>query len=290
MELKRIGFIGTGIMGEAMAFHLMEAGYELSVYNRTKAKADRLVEHGAKWCGTPAECARNQDVVISIVGYPKDVEEVYFGEQGIFNGVKEGAYLIDMTTSSPALAQCIFQEAKERGLHAMDAPVTGGDTGAKAGTLSILAGGEQEDFDAALPVFQAMGKNIRYMGEAGAGQKTKLCNQIAIAGALAGACEALSYAKGCGLDGEEVLAAISGGAAGSFQLSNVAAKGLREDWDPGFMLKHFIKDMKLSQEAALGCGLNLEVLSQVLKESLSLEEQGKGDLGTQALMEYYFKA
>lgn len=288
MELKKIGLIGTGIMGGAMASHLMDAGYEVSVYNRTKAKADRLVEKGAKWCGTPRECAESQDVVISIVGYPKDVEEVYLGSQGILKGAKKGAYLIDMTTSSPALAERIFKEAEALGLHGMDAPVTGGDTGAKAGTLTILAGGRKEDFETVLPVFQAMGKNIRYMGPAGAGQKTKLCNQIAIAGALSGACEALTYAKACGLEVEQVLEAISSGAAGSFQLSNVAAKGAGGDWAPGFMLKHFIKDMKLSRESSDSCGVSLDVLKQVLKEAESLEEQGQGDAGTQTLLNYYW--
>ena len=186
--MKKIGFIGLGIMGAAMAGHLLDAGFEVSVYNRTKSKADDLVSRGAKWCGSPGACAEGQDVVITIVGYPKDVEQVYFGEDGILARARAGAYVVDMTTSSPILAERIYAAAKEKGIFAVDAPVTGGDTGARNATLSILVGGDAEAFEALQPVFLAMGKNIVHVGAAGAGQKTKACNQIAIAGALAGAC------------------------------------------------------------------------------------------------------
>lgn len=287
MELKKIGFIGTGIMGAAMAKNLMDAGFSVSVYNRTKEKAAALLAQGATWCDTPAACAKGQDVVISIVGYPKDVEEVYLGEQGVLANAKQGAYVVDMTTSSPALAEKIWEEARVRGIHALDAPVTGGDTGAKAGTLTILVGGAQEDFDALAPVFAAMGKNIQYMGAAGAGQKTKLCNQIAIAGALAGACEALSYAKAAGLDVEHVRETIGSGAAGSFQMNNVAKRGLSGDDAPGFMLKHFIKDMTLSKDAAALLKKELPVLTQVLSECEALSSEGFSDAGTQVLLKYY---
>lgn len=285
--MKKIGFIGTGIMGAAMAGHLMDAGYELSVYNRTKAKAQALLDRGARWCDTPGACAQGQDVVITIVGYPKDVEEVYLGEQGVVANAKAGACLIDMTTSSPALAERIYKAAAAKGIHALDAPVTGGDTGAKAGTLTILVGGDWEDFDALMPVFSAMGKNIQYMGAASAGQKTKLCNQIAIAGALAGACEALAYGRAAGLDVEHVRETIGSGAAGSFQMNNVVKRALEGDFAPGFMLKHFIKDMKLGEEAAEGSALTLPVLAQVREECERLVGEGCQDNGTQALMKYY---
>ena len=188
--MKRVGFIGVGIMGKSMVRNLMKAGYEVSIYTRTKSKVEDVIGEGAGWCDSVAECARGRDVVITIVGYPKDVEEVYFGEKGILANADKGAYVIDMTTTSPRLAVRIYEEASKVGLHAIDAPVTGGDSGAKAGTLTILAGGEKKDFDACIPVFEAMGKNINYEGKAGNGQHTKMCNQIAIAGALAGACEA----------------------------------------------------------------------------------------------------
>ena len=287
MGIKKIGFIGTGIMGAAMAGHLLAAGFEVSVYNRTKAKAEGLLSQGAKWCDTPGACAKGQDAVITIVGYPKDVEEVYLGENGIIENAKEGAYLIDMTTSSPILAERIFAAAKEKGLHAVDAPVTGGDTGAKTATLSILVGGEESSFEALQPVFSAMGKNLVYMGTAGAGQKAKACNQIAIAGALAGACEAYAYAKASGLELEKTFQAISAGAAGSFQMSNVVRRGLDGDFEPGFMLKHFGKDLAIGTETSAAYGTALPVLGQVLAEVRQLERQGSGNQGTQALLWYY---
>lgn len=287
MSIKKIGFIGTGIMGAAMAGHLLAAGFEVSVYNRTKAKAEGLIEKGARWCGSPGECARGQDAVITIVGYPKDVEEVYLGKDGILSSAGEGAYVIDMTTSSPILAERIFTEAKTKGIHAVDAPVTGGDVGAKNATLSILVGGEESSFEALKPVFSAMGKNLVYMGSAGAGQKAKACNQIAIAGALAGACEAYAYAQASGLDFEKTFQAISAGAAGSFQMSNVVRRGLDGDFEPGFMLKHFGKDLAIGTETSAAYGAALPVLGQVLSEVRQMERQGKGDKGTQALLWYY---
>ena len=287
MGIKKIGFIGTGIMGAAMAGHLLAAGFEVSVYNRTKAKAEGLLSQGAKWCDTPGACAKGQDAVITIVGYPKDVEEVYLSENGIIENAKEGTYLIDMTTSSPILAERIFAAAKEKGLHAVDAPVTGGDTGAKNATLSILVGGEESSFEALQPVFSVMGKNLVYMGTAGAGQKAKACNQIAIAGALAGACEAYAYAKASGLELEKTFQAISAGAAGSFQMSNVVRRGLDGDFEPGFMLKHFGKDLAIGTETSAAYGTALPVLGQVLAEVRQLERQGSGNQGTQALLWYY---
>ena len=287
VALKRIGFVGTGIMGAAMAGHLMDAGFELSVYNRTKSKAQALIDRGARWCSTVGELAAGQDVVITIVGYPKDVEQIYLGAGGIVESAKRGAYLIDMTTSSPILAEKIFTVAKSKGLHAVDAPVTGGDVGARNATLSILVGGDEDDFHALQPVFAAMGKNIVYEGAAGAGQKTKACNQIAVAGALVGACEAFAYAKASGLDVEKVYAAISAGAASSFQMTGVARRGLEGDFNPGFMLKHFGKDLAIGNETATAYGTSLPVLAMILHEVRKMESAGEGNLGTQALLKYY---
>lgn len=286
-ELKKIGFIGTGIMGAAMAAHLMDAGFSVSVYNRTKSKAEKLIERGAIWCETAGECAKNQDVVITIVGYPKDVEQIYLSEGGIVDSAAEGTFLIDMTTSSPLVAEKIYNAAKNKNLHAVDAPVTGGDIGAKNATLTILVGGDEEDFNALKPVFEVLGKNIVYEGTAGAGQKTKIANQIAIAGTLAGVCEAFSYAKMSGLDIEKVYAAISSGAASSFQMSGVARKGLDGDFNPGFMLKHLAKDLNIGVETATTYGKTLPILSIVLHELRKMEEDGKGAEGTQALLKYY---
>lgn len=285
--MKKIGFIGVGIMGKSMVRNLRKAGYEVAIYTRTKAKAEDVIAEGAVWCDTAAECAKGRDVVITIVGYPKDVEEVYFGDNGIIANADPGTYVIDMTTTSPRLAVRIWEEVEKAGLHAVDAPVTGGDTGAKAGTLTILAGGKKEDFDACVPVFEAMGKNINYEGKAGNGQHTKMCNQIAIAGALAGACEAMVYAKNTGLDVDTMLKSISTGAAGSAQMNNVASKAAKDDYAPGFFLKHFIKDMGIADEEALAADTRLGVLEDVLGMAKKLESEGMGDLGTQALIKYY---
>lgn len=285
--MKKIGFIGVGIMGKSMVRNLRKAGYEVAIYTRTKAKAEDVIAEGAVWCDTAAECAKGRDVVITIVGYPKDVEEVYFGDNGIIANADPGTYVIDMTTTSPRLAVRIWEEAEKAGLHAVDAPVTGGDTGAKAGTLTILAGGKKEDFDACVPVFEAMGKNINYEGKAGNGQHTKMCNQIAIAGALAGACEAMVYAKNTGLNVDTMLKSISTGAAGSAQMNNVASKAAKDDYAPGFFLKHFIKDMGIADEEVLAADTRLGVLEDVLGMAKKLESEGMGDLGTQALIKYY---
>ena len=285
--MKKIGFVGVGIMGKSMVRNLMKAGFEVFIYTRTKSKVEDVIGEGAIWCDSVAECAKGRDAVISIVGYPKDVIEVYFGPTGILANADPGTYVIDMTTTSPKLAVQIFDEAEKLGLHAIDAPVTGGDSGAKAGTLTILAGGKKEDFDTCMPVFEAMGKNINYEGKAGNGQHTKMCNQIAIAGALAGACEAMVYAKNVGLDVDVMLKSISTGAAGSAQMNNVASKALKDDFNPGFFLKHFIKDMSLAEEEATAVSVKLDVLEDVLQMCKGLEDEGMGDLGTQALIKHY---
>ena len=285
--MKKIGFVGTGVMGSSMVLNLIKHGYELSVYNRTKSKADACIAAGAKWCDTVAECAKDKDVVITIVGFPKDVEEVYFGENGILNAAKKGAYVIDMTTTSPMLSEKIYKAAAEKGIYALDAPVSGGDTGAKNGTLAIMIGGDKGAFDECIPVFEAMGTNIRYEGKAGNGQHVKMANQIAIAGAVSGVAEAVRYAEAMGVDVDTMLDTISNGAAGSWQMSNNGPKMAKEDYAPGFYIKHFIKDMKIAIECAETKGVTLDVLKQVCDEYVQLENNGKGELGTQAIIEYY---
>jgi 3-hydroxyisobutyrate dehydrogenase len=278
-----IGFIGIGVMGKSMAEHIRQAGYELHVYTRTAAKADELVHRGAVWHETPADLAAACDAIITMVGYPKDVEELYLGERGLIARAKAGAYLIDMTTSSPILAKRIHEAAARKGLYALDAPVSGGDIGARERRLSIMVGGDQEAFDAALPLLQRMGANIVRQGGAGAGQHTKMCNQIAIASNMLGVCEAIAYAEAAGLDPNTVLGSIESGAAGSWSLSNLGPRIIAGNFEPGFYVKHFIKDMGIALEAAKEMGLDTPGLK--LAESLyrQLEEKGYAEKGTQAL-------
>ena len=274
-------------MGKSMVRNLMKAGYELNIFARTKAKVEDVIAEGAVFHDTIGECVKDCDAVITIVGFPKDVEEVYFDGGNILESAKEGAYLIDMTTTSPMIAEEIYQEGAKRGFHVLDAPVTGGDTGAKAGTLSILVGGDKADYEACVPLFEAMGTNINYQGKAGCGQHAKLANQIMIAGTLSGVCEALTYAKAKGLDLDTVVKSVATGAAGSRQLDLFAPKIMAEDYAPGFFMKHFIKDMTLALTEANRSGLCLEVLSQVLANYEELQAAGYGELGTQALIKYY---
>lgn len=285
--MKKIGFIGVGIMGKSMVRNLMKAGFELHIYARTKAKVEDVISEGAAFHASIRDCVQNCEAVITIVGYPRDVEEVYFGEEGILNYAKAGSYLIDMTTTSPALSEKIYETGRRNGYHVLDAPVTGGDVGAKSGTLSILVGGEKEDFEACMPLFEAMGTNINYQGKAGCGQHAKLANQIMIAGTLSGVCEAFAYAKAKGLDREIVFRSVATGAAGSKQLDTFGPKIIAGDHAPGFYMKHFIKDMKLALSEANMCELDLNILSQALTNYEELEREGYGDLGTQALMKRY---
>lgn len=289
MNMKKIGFIGIGVMGESMARHLMHKGYEVAVYTRTKAKADRLISEGATWCSSVADCAKGRDAVITMVGYPKDVEEVYFGEGGILHSADKGTYIIDMTTTSPKLAIKIDAAAREKGLHVLDAPVSGGDVGAQKATLAIMVGGEKADFEACHHIFECMGTNIVYEGKAGNGQHTKMANQIALGGVMASLCEAMSYAKSVGLDVDTMLSTISQGAAGSWQMSNMAPRIAKGDLDPGFYIKHYIKDMKIALEEAQDAGLHMGMMEKILGMYQTLENEGYGDLGTQALIKYYEK-
>lgn len=284
---QKIGFIGVGIMGKSMVRNLMKAGFGVNIYARKKEKVEDVINEGAVFHDTIADCVRDCKTIITIVGFPQDVEEVYFEKGNILDRAPEGANLIDMTTTSPMLAEKIYKEGKEKGYHVLDAPVTGGDSGARAGTLSILVGGDKEDFEACLPVFEAMGTNINYQGMAGCGQHAKLANQIMIAGTMSGICEAFTYAKAKGLNLETVLNSVATGAAGSKQLDAFGEKILKEDYAPGFFMKHFIKDMKLALTEANRSEVNLDVLSQTLANYEMLEAEGYGDLGTQALMKYY---
>lgn len=285
--MKTIGFIGIGVMGKSMVRNLMKKGFDVSIYTRTKEKAMDIIEEGAKWCNSVKECVKDKDVIITIVGYPKDVEEVYFGKDGILENSKIKSCVIDMTTTSPKLSVKIYEEAKKRNIYALDAPVSGGDSGAKNGTLSIMVGGDKEIFEKCHDVLSSMGTNIIYEGKAGNGQHTKMANQIALAGAIAGVCEAINYSKGVGLDVQTMLDSISQGAAGSWQMSNMAPRILNEDFNPGFYIKHFIKDMNLAMEESNDVSLNLGVLNKVLEMYKTLDENNLGDLGTQALIKYY---
>ena len=281
----KIAWIGVGVMGKSMALNLKRAGHSVSVYNRTLSKCDGLEADGINICNTIKECVNDADAVFTIVGYPKDVEEVYLSDYGIFANAKEGAYIVDMTTSSPALAKKLAEVGSK--FHVLDAPVSGGDIGAKNGTLSIMVGGEKEDFEYLLPVFEAMGKNITYLGKAGSGQNCKACNQIAIAGTIAAAAEAMHYAESVGLDGKTVLDEISKGAAGSWQIDNNAPKMLINDYEPGFFIKHFIKDLKIARDTMQSKNEELEVLNKVLEMYESISDNGLDNEGTQAIFEYY---
>ncbi|WP_373895086.1 NAD(P)-dependent oxidoreductase [Virgibacillus sp. CBA3643] len=283
----KIGFIGAGVMGKSMAANLQNAGYPISVYTRTKEKANELVHNGATWKSSIAELAQTTDVIITMVGYPSDVEEVYFGENGILENAKAGSYVVDMTTSKPALAVEIYKKAREKNISAMDAPVSGGDVGARSGTLAIMAGGDQGTFDTVLPLFDIVGENIILQGEAGAGQHTKLANQITIASNMIGVCEAISYARKSGLDPSRVLDSITTGAAGSFSLSKLAPRMLEGDYAPGFYVKHFIKDMTIALESAQEMGLSTPGLSLSLDLYKELAEKGDNDSGTQALIKLF---
>ncbi|PCD08836.1 oxidoreductase [Peribacillus simplex] len=282
-----IGFIGLGVMGKSMAAHLLKAGFEVFVYTRTKDKSSELLSQGAKWAAAPKEIAQKANVIISMVGYPSDVEEIYLGENGLIENGKQGTYLIDMTTSTPTLAVKIAEEAKKRGMESLDAPVSGGDIGARDAKLTIMVGGSSEAFEAVRPIFDILGSNVVHQGPAGSGQHTKMCNQIAIASNMIGVTEAISYAKKAGLDPDRVLRSISSGSAGSWSLSNLVPRMVEGDFEPGFYIKHFIKDMKIALDEAERMGMDAPGLS--LSKSLyeGLAEAGEENSGTQALYKHY---
>jgi 3-hydroxyisobutyrate dehydrogenase len=286
-ETTVIGFIGIGVMGKSMAGHLQKAGFPLVVYTRTKEKAADLLESGAEWASSPKEVAQKANVVFTIVGYPYDVEETYLGENGLIANGKQGSYFIDMTTSSPSLAAKIFTEAKKHQIHTIDAPVSGGDIGARDAKLSIMVGGEEEAYAEVLPLLEKLGTNIVYQGKAGSGQHTKMANQIVIASNMIGVTEAIIYAEKAGLNPDTVLKSISSGAAGSWSLSNLVPRMLKGDFEPGFYIKHFIKDMAIALDEAEQMGMEAPGLS--LSKSIydRLAEQGEESSGTQAIYKYW---
>jgi len=283
MEKVKIGWIGTGVMGKSMCGHLLAAGHGVSVFNRTRSKTESLLSKGAQWCDSPMAVARASDVVFSMVGFPVDVQEVLLGDQGVLAGAKAGMILIDMTTSSPDLARSIYTASKEIGVSALDAPVSGGDIGARDGTLAIMVGGDQATYDQTLPLFQILGKNIAHMGPAGAGQHTKMCNQILIAGTMIGTVEALLYAHRMGMDQNAVIDVIGQGAASSWTINNLGRRIANGDFNPGFFIKHYVKDMGIALDEAQRANLSLPGLALVHQFYLAAKAQDLENLGTQAL-------
>ncbi|WP_240490301.1 NAD(P)-dependent oxidoreductase [Planctopirus hydrillae] len=280
----RIGWIGTGVMGRSMVGHLMNAGYSATIYTRSPEKATDLISRGAQWAATPAEVATNSDVVFSIVGFPSDVREVTLGTKGALAGAAANTVLVDMTTSEPSLAVEIYQAAKAKHVHAVDAPVSGGDIGAKNAALSIMVGGEAEVVNALQPLFSVMGKTIVHQGGPGSGQHTKMVNQILISTGMIGVCEALLYGYKAGLDLNTVMQSVGPGAAGSWSLSNLGPRMIANNFDPGFFVEHFIKDMGIALAESRRMGLSLPGLALAEQFYLSVKAKGFGRNGTHALM------
>jgi len=282
-----IGWVGTGVMGYSMCSHIIEAGYPVWVYTRTKDKASGLMAGGARWCDSPGELAGVCDIVFTIVGYPQDVEEVYFSQTGLIGNARPGTILVDMTTSSPSLARRISCASAERAIHALDAPVSGGDVGAREGTLAIMVGGEKGVFDRMLPLLGSLGQNISYMGEAGSGQNTKMSNQILIASTMIGVVESLLYAYRAGLDPAGVIDIIGKGAASSWSINNLGRRIVKGDFNPGFFIKHFIKDMGIALDEALRMKLALPGLSLAMQFYTAAAALGHESLGTQGLYKVF---
>lgn len=280
----RIGWIGTGVMGSSMCVHLLDAGYAVTIHNRHRAKAEPLLERGAHWAASAAEVASVSHVVFTMVGFPEDVREVYFGAKGIFEGIQRGSILVDMTTTEPRLAQSIDAEARRHGALAVDAPVSGGDVGARQATLTIMVGGDVAAVHAIDPLLRILGKNIVHHGPAGSGQHAKMCNQIVIAGTMIGVCESLLYATRAGLDPEKVLQSIRQGAAGCWTLDHLAPRMLRRDFEPGFYVEHFIKDMGIALQESQHMQVALPGLALVHQLYTAVKAQGYGRKGTQALL------
>jgi 3-hydroxyisobutyrate dehydrogenase len=283
-ESTRVGWIGTGVMGASMCGHLLDAGCPATVHNRTREKAEPLLGRGAAWAATPAEVAAASDVVFTIVGYPADVRSVILGPEGVLAGAREGAAIVDMTTSEPSLAVEMHEAARAQGVAAIDAPVSGGDVGARNATLSIMVGGDGDAVERVRPLFEVMGKTIVHQGGPGAGQHTKMVNQILIATGMIGVCEALLYGYRAGLDLETVLESVAGGAAGSWSLSNYGPRMLAGNFDPGFMVEHFVKDMAIALSEARRMNLSLPGLALAQQLYVALVAQGQGRKGTHSLL------
>jgi 3-hydroxyisobutyrate dehydrogenase len=285
--MEKIGWIGTGVMGNSMCRHVISNGHEVFIFNRTRSKAEELIKAGAKWCESPAEVAGQSDLVFSIVGYPKDVEEVYLGDNGVIANARSGSYIIDMTTSTPALAEEIYAIAGEKEIQALDAPVSGGDTGAREGTLAIMVGGDKVAFERIHPFFELMGKNIAFMGGAGKGQHTKMCNQTLIATTMIGVVESLLYAHKAGMDMSEVIEVIGKGAASSWSINNLGTRIAKGDFDPGFFIRHFVKDMRIALDEARRMQLSLPGLALAEQFYTSAMAMGHENLGTQGLYKVF---
>ena len=283
-QQPRLGWIGTGVMGQSMCGHLIDAGYPMTVFSRTRQKAEPLLARGAVWADSPQAVAGASDVVFTMVGFPQDVREVYLGADGVIAGARSGSLLVDMTTTEPTLAREIDGQARARGASAVDAPVSGGDVGARNRALSIMVGGEPDAVARAMPFFEILGKNIVHQGAPGAGQHTKMCNQIVIAGTMIGVCESLLYAYAAKLDPEKLLQSIRSGAAGCWTLENLAPRVLKDNFEPGFIVEHFIKDMGIALAEAQRMGLSMPGLALVHQLYLALQAQGHGRRGTQALL------
>lgn len=283
-EISTIGWVGTGVMGGPMCGHLLDAGYDVRVSSRTRGRADPLVERGAKWCSTPMEAADGADMVVTMVGYPSDVREVVLGPEGTLSTARRGSLIVDMTTSEPRLAKEIFDAAAEKEVGSLDAPVSGGDVGARNATLVVMAGGREGDFERARPVFEHLAKSVTLEGEPGAGQHTKMANQVAIASGMIGVCEALLYASRAGLDVAKVIETIAPGAAGSWSLSNYGPRALRGDFKPGFKVDHFIKDLGIALAEARGMGLALPGLALAEQLYVATSGRGLGEEGTHSLL------
>ena len=279
-----IGWIGTGVMGSPMCLHLIKKHYKAIVNNRTKRKAKQLIENGAKWAQAPKAVAENADVIFTIVGFPKDVRQVYLGKDGIIEGLKKGGVLVDMTTTEPSLAEEIYEEARRKGASSVDAPVSGGDIGAQAGTLSIMVGGDKDAVNTVMPLLKFMGDNIVHQGGAGKGQHAKMCNQIMASALMIGMCETLLYGYKAGLDPNTMLSSVSKGAAASWMLDNLAPRIVKRDFKPGFYVEHFIKDMGIALKEAERMNLMLPGLSLVNQLYIAAKAQGHGRKGTQALL------
>jgi len=283
MEKQRIGWIGTGVMGLSMCGHLLSAGHRLTLFNRTRQKAKSLLDRGAVWSDTPEEVALKSDIVFTIVGYPEDVKEVILGSSGVLAGAKSGDIVVDMTTSSPELAQTIHRKCGEKGVKALDAPVSGGDVGARNATLAIMVGGDQPVFNEVRPLFEVLGETVAWMGEAGAGQHTKMTNQILIAGTMVGVVESLLYAQRAGMSPNAVIDVIGKGAASSWSINNLGRRIADGDFDPGFFIKHFVKDMGIALEEARRLRLSLPGLALVNQLYTAAMAMGWENLGTQGL-------
>ena len=280
---KHIGWIGTGVMGKSMCAHILNAGYSVSVYNRTKEKANNLVQMGAIWCSSPKEVAEKCDILFTIVGFPLDVEEVYLGENGVLKTIKKNSIIVDMTTSEPSLAQRIYNEAKKLGVSSLDAPVSGGDVGAKNGALAIMVGGDKEAYETVLPFFNLMGQNISYMGKEGAGQHTKMSNQILIASTMIGTIESLLYAYKSGNDLDDVIQVIGKGAAGCWSINNLGPRIAKNNFEPGFFIKHFVKDMGIALKEAKIMKLSLPGLALAYQFYMYAMALGLENMGSQGL-------